>query len=125
MRPVEFPATALAEVLRRQKIATIDEAMAALGTSSKSTVFRKLRELACHTSYSHRGSYYALEEVADFNELGLWSFRQVWFSIYGTLLSTAMAVVEADEWGYLVCQGSGPPSPSARTFAGVAILVLE
>lgn len=102
MRPVRFPPTALDALLRKQKIATVDEAMTVLGTSSKSTAFRKLRQLGCHTSYSHRGSYYALDEVADFDELGLWSFQQVWFSVYGTLLRTAASVVEGGQCGYYV-----------------------
>lgn len=102
MRPTEFPAEALVRLLRKQKMATMPELMAALGTNARRTVFRKLAELRCRTSYSHRGSYYTLDEVAEFDELGLWSHRDVWFSRYGTLLSTAVAVVDAGEWGYYV-----------------------
>jgi len=54
------------------------------GTGVDVTVFRKLRELAHRTSYSHRGRYYALVEVATFDQLGLWSFRSVWFSGWGS-----------------------------------------
>ena len=57
----------------------------ALGTGSIS-VFRKLRELAYSSSYSHRGKYYTLDEIARFDAMGLWSFRSVWFSRHGTLL---------------------------------------
>jgi hypothetical protein len=102
MRPTEFPAEAIVALLRKRKIATMPELMAALGTDSRRTVFRKLRELPCRTSYSHRGSYYTLEDVAEFDEAGLWSYQDVWFSAHGTLLSTAVAVVEAGEWGYFV-----------------------
>jgi hypothetical protein len=65
-----------------------------------STVFRKLAELSYRTSYSHRSRYYTLDEVARFDDLGLWCFRSVWFSTYGTLLSTIEALVEASEAGY-------------------------
>jgi len=102
MRPTEFPAQAIVALLRKCKIATMSELMAALGTRSRRTVFRKLGELPCRTSYSHRGSYYTLEEVAEFDELGLWSYRDVWFSAHGTLLSTAGAVVAAGQRGYFV-----------------------
>jgi hypothetical protein len=102
MRPTEFPAEAIAALLRKRKIATMPELMAALGTHSRRTVFRKLRELPCRTSYSHRGSYYTLEDVAEFDEAGLWSYEDVWFSAHGTLLSTAATVVEAGDWGYFV-----------------------
>ena len=102
MRPTEFPAESIVPLLRKQKIAAMPQLMAALGTHSKRTVFRKLKELPCHTSYSHRGGYYTLEDIAEFDETGLWSYQDVWFSAYGTLLSTAAAVVAAGEWGYFV-----------------------
>jgi hypothetical protein len=102
MRPTEFPAQAIVALLHKRKIATMPELMAALGTQSRRTVFRKLRELPCRTSYSHRGRYSTLEEIAEFDESGLWSYQDVWFSAHGTLLSTAATVVEAGEWGYFV-----------------------
>ena len=102
MRPTEFPSEAIVTLLRKRKIATLPEVMAALGTESRRTAFRKLSELPCHTSYCHRGRYYTLEEIAEFDESGLWSCRDVWFSTHGTLLSTAVAVVEIGQWGYFV-----------------------
>ena len=53
---------------------------AALGTRARRTAFRKLKELPYRTSYSHRGGYYTLEELIDFDQHGLWSFRAVRFS---------------------------------------------
>ena len=43
---------------------------------------------------------YTLDEIARFDELGLWSFRQVWFSRFGTLVSTVEALVVSAEAGY-------------------------
>ena len=102
MRPTDFSAHAIATLLRKQKIARMPKLMAALGTDARRTVFRKLKELAYRTSYSHCGRYYTLDEVAEFDEQGLWSCREVWFSVYGTLLSTAAAMVEAADLGYFV-----------------------
>ena len=102
MRPTEFSSKSLARLLRKQKIASLPELMAALGTEARRTVFRKLSELPYRSSYSHRGRYYTLADVAQFDELGLWSFRDVCFSVYGTLLSTAVAMVESSEFGYFV-----------------------
>jgi hypothetical protein len=101
MRPTQFSAETVATLLREQKIATLPELMVALG-GAKRTVFRKLQELRSRTSYSHRGSYYTLDDVAQFDDRGLWSYRDVWFSIHGTPLSTAAAVVEAAEQGHFV-----------------------
>jgi hypothetical protein len=88
--------------IRQQKIASLPELMAALGTDARRTAFRKLRELSCRTSYSHCGRYYTLDHVAEFDDLGLWSHRKVWFSVRGTLLETAAAFVETAEFGYFV-----------------------
>ena len=78
----------------------MDDLKQALGTGADATVFRKLAGLDYRTSYSHRGRYYTLDEIARFDELGLWSFRSVWFSRFGTLVSTAEALVAAAEAGY-------------------------
>ena len=74
----------------------------ALGTDVDVTVFRKLKQLAYRTSYSHRGAYYTLDETARFDPQGLWSFRSVWFSRWGTLLDTAEAFVENSTAGCFV-----------------------
>ncbi len=102
MRPTEFSAAALTVLLQKQKIATMPELKAALGTDARRTVFRKLETLDYRTSYSHRGRFYTLEEVAAFDECGLWSFKDTWFSVHGTLLSTAASWVEDAELGYYV-----------------------
>lgn len=101
MRPTEFSAETVATLLRERKIATLPELMERLG-SAKRTVFRKLQELGYRSSYSHRGGYYTLDEIARFDGRGLWSFRDVGFSIHGTLLSTAVAVVELAQQGVFV-----------------------
>ena len=102
MRSETFHADDLVKVLRRSKIATMSELKKALGTDVDVTVFRKLKQLAYRTSYSHRGSYYALDETALFDQNGLWSFQSVWFSRHGTLLDTAQAWVEDSAAGRYV-----------------------
>ena len=102
MRPTQFTPDTAAALLRKQKIASLPELMAMLGTDARRTAFRKLRELSCLTSYSHCGRYYTLEDVAEFDERGLWSHRGVWFSMVGTLLETTVAFVTASEMGYFV-----------------------
>ena len=83
-----YSAEALRALLRKRMTATLDELKQALGTYVDMTVFRKLAELAYRSSYSHGGRYYTLDEIARFDELGLWSHRSAWFSRYGTLLAT-------------------------------------
>lgn len=100
MRPETYHSDQVAAFLRQHKIATLDEIKTVLGTTVDSTVFRKLSELSSRTSYSHRGRYYTLDAIAQFDDLGLWSFRSVWFSRYGTLLRTCEVFVDESEAGY-------------------------
>jgi hypothetical protein len=104
MRPVQFHAESLVALLRRQRIATIEHLKGALGTSVDMTVFRKLREVPYHTSYSHRGRYYALDEVARFDERGLWSYRGVHFSRFGSLVETSERFVSEAEQGMFAAE---------------------
>ena len=100
MRPLSFHADVLRSQLLRKRIATLDELKQALGTSVAVTVFRKLKTLDYLTSYSHRGRYYTLREIAEFDEQGLWSHAAVHFSRFGTLLATAEALVNHSPRGY-------------------------
>lgn len=102
MRTPQFTADAIESLLREQKIANMEQLTAALGTSVKRTVFRKLKEVGYRTSYSHRGSYYTLDDIPDFDEEGLWSYQTVWFSRHGTLLSTVENLVDASEYGHFI-----------------------
>jgi len=100
MRPLSFHPDALRTLLLGNKIATLDELKQALGTNVDVTVFRKLKPLDYLTSYSHRGRYYTLREIARFDDRGLWSQAQVWFSRFGTLLATAEEFVHRSPRGY-------------------------
>lgn len=104
MRPDKFSTEAAKALILKRKIASFPELMAALGTGARRTVFRKLKALACRASYSHRGQYYTLDEVARFDSMGLWSHRGVWFSVRGSLLNTARGLVEASDCGYFASE---------------------
>jgi hypothetical protein len=104
MRPVQFQADDLAQLLTKQKTATLEELKRALGTKVTVTVFRKLKTLAYRSSYSHRGRYYTLDEVAQFDSRGLWEFRGIHFSRFGTLLATAEKFVRVCESGYFASE---------------------
>ena len=104
MRTESYHADSLVRLIRRQKIATMPELKAALGTTVDVTVFRKLKELPYRSSYSHGGSYYTLDPIAKFSGLGLWSCRSVHFSVHGTLLSTLEALVVESEAGYFASE---------------------
>ena len=100
MRPLFFRSDELRSLLLRSKIATLDDLKQALGTTVDVTVFRKLKTLDYLTSYSHRGRYYTLREIAGFDDKGLWSHASVCFSQFGTLLATAESFVNRSPRGY-------------------------
>ena len=102
MRPTLYATDVVAALIRQQKIVSLPEVMAALGTDARRTAVRKLRALSCRTSYSHCGRYYTLDDIAAFDHLGLWSHREVWFSTHGTLVETAAALVAVADDGYFV-----------------------
>jgi hypothetical protein len=100
MRPTSFNPSVLRKHLRRHKIADVAELKSALGTDADLTVFRKLKQLGYLASYTHRGRFYTLTEIARFDDRGLWSHDAVWFSRRGTLLATVEAFVNHSSKGY-------------------------
>jgi len=100
MRPTTFDPSALRQHLHHHKIADLPELKRVLGTDTGLTVFRKLKQLSYLASYTHRGRFYTLSEIARFDDRGLWSHQAVWFSRHGTLLATVEAFVAASPNGY-------------------------
>jgi hypothetical protein len=100
MNIVRYPTDRLTDFLRDQKVATMPQLKSALGTSVTFTVLRKLAPLGYHSSYSHGGTYYTLDSIARYDELGLWSYRDIHFSRNGTLLNTAATLVTNAPAGY-------------------------
>ncbi|MDO9581165.1 MAG: hypothetical protein Q7J06_11485 [Bacteroidales bacterium] len=99
-----FSVKSVIRLLQRQQVATMDELKDALGTRVDMTVFRKLRTLTYLSSYSHGGRYYTLQEVADFDQRGLWTCRGVHFSRFGSLVDTAEVFVNRADCGYLAAE---------------------
>ncbi|MGA9258483.1 MAG: hypothetical protein WBV98_17905, partial [Candidatus Sulfotelmatobacter sp.] len=100
MRPTSFRPSVLRQHLRRHKIADLPELKRALGTKTDLTVFRKLKPLDYLASYTHRGRFYTLPEIAHFDDHGLWSHQGVGFSRHGTLLATVEIFVNQSPQGY-------------------------
>ena len=93
MRPTVFSTDVLRQFLFKNRIATLPQLKQTMGTEADITIFRKLKELSYRASYSHRGSFYTLDEIANFDERGFWSFDSVQFSRQGTLVATAEVCV--------------------------------
>ncbi len=100
MRPEKYHGEDLVSLFRKERVVTMAEMKEALGTQADATVFRKLKTLDYLSSYSHSGRYYTLKGIPEFDEHGLWSHKSVHFSRYGTLLSTAEALVDKARAGW-------------------------
>lgn len=100
MGPNPIDPNIVACFLNDHKIATLDEIKEALKTRSTMTVFRKLKALEYLSSYSHRGKYYTLNEIADFDDSGLWSYQSVWFSKHGNLIETSKEFIDESTAGF-------------------------
>lgn len=85
----------LRRVLRRAMVLEMEAIKARFKERSRRSLFRDLATVGYHTSYTHGGRYYALADVPDFDEWGLWFYRDIGFSRAGTLKRTVAALVEA------------------------------
>jgi hypothetical protein len=104
MRTARFSAKALREFLKQCGIATMTDLKSVLRTRTNMTVYRKLKELSYHTSYSHQGKYYTLDEIARFDEMGLWAYEDVHFSRHGTLIKTIRVLIDQSVRGYTLSE---------------------
>lgn len=104
MRTPQFESDTLLPLFRRRRIVTMPEMKAALGTTVDRTVLRKLQELPYHCSYSHRGKFYTLDALAEFDDRGLWTYQGARFSRFGTLIDTAEQFVTRSDRGYLASE---------------------
>lgn len=92
---------AVRRLFRKHPVADLGDLCDGLGTDSRMTVFRRLRLVGYHTSYTHAGRYYTLTGSPQFDSLGLWFHGEVGFSRAGTLKETAATQVEEAPTGFI------------------------
>lgn len=89
----------LRKLFRRVPAVKLDELYRVLKTRSRTSVFRRLKAAGYFSSFTHRGRYYTLQEVPQFNSLGLWHYRNVGFSRVGSLKTTVRELVRSSPVG--------------------------
>jgi len=104
MKTESFRVESLIAFFRRRKIATMPQLKSALGTTVDMTVFRKLRAIPYSSSCSHRGKFYTIQSVPQFDERGLWTCRGVLFSRFGSLIDTVEQFVSHSDRGFLASE---------------------
>jgi hypothetical protein len=95
--------TQVVELLRRERIATM-QALCAELDASHMTVVRALKKQGYYSSINHNASFYTLGDTPRFNAQGVWLYRDVCFSRYGTLARTLVALVENSPAGLTVAE---------------------
>jgi hypothetical protein len=103
-------------VFRRSRIMTISQLAEHLDCSVP-TVRNRLRSWRALTSYNRNGRYYALPSVAKFDEHGLWKYKGVCFSPWGTLKNTMRQLVRNSPAGLDASQIGRLVGLPARSFA--------
>jgi len=86
------------KIIFKKKIITIDGLSLLLNSSIK-TARRRLKQWEAFTSYNKNGRYYTLPDIPEFNESGLWSYRNICFSKYGNLKQTTINLVSSSKAG--------------------------
>jgi hypothetical protein len=81
-------------------VAVLGDLYRALKTRSRTTVFRVLTAIGYHSSYTDRGGYYTLEGIPQFDSRGLWHYRDIGFSQFGSLRATLVHLVDHSAAGY-------------------------
>lgn len=89
----------LIETFNSHKVLGLEMVKDIIGTTSRMTVFRQLKAIGYHSSYSHAGRYYTLCSIPAFDSNGLWGFGDIHFSRYGNLMETIPVLVGRSETG--------------------------
>jgi hypothetical protein len=81
------------EDFRKKIVMTIDDLINSMQCSTI-TVRRYLKQWHAITSYNKNGCYYVLPDIPKFSDYGLWQYKTIRFSKYGSLKRTIIHLVE-------------------------------
>ena len=98
MRTPLFQLKDLLDVFRHKKVLTKRELLQGAGCSAM-TAWRLLSKHGYYTSYNFNARYYTLADTPQFDEHGLWTYRKIRFSKWGSLTETIVALVGNSEAG--------------------------
>jgi hypothetical protein len=86
-------------LLHKRRVVTMSDLCEVIGSSSRMTVFRRLRQIEYVTSYTHAGRYYTLYDIARFDSDGIWFYDDIGFSQNGSLKNTVTYLVDGSDAG--------------------------
>lgn len=99
MIPQKKSQKALERLFNRETVTDLNKLFFVLNTTSRMSVFRRLKPLGYRTSFTDAGRYYTLAKIPKFDVFGLWFYQGIGFSKAGTLKSTIMEMVDSSKAG--------------------------
>ena len=98
MRPCVYFSDDIIQSFYRAKVLTKKQLQDLWGCSTMTT-WRILHHHGYIASYNFRGKFYTLSDIGEFDENGIWIYRSIRFSRYGTLYNTIRALVASSTSG--------------------------
>lgn len=80
------------DYFNRQKIITLEQLIDLLECPAI-TARRRLKQWQTYTSINQNGRYYALPQIPEFDQRGLWRYQAVLFSKHGNLKQTIISLI--------------------------------
>lgn len=93
-------ANAFKRLFRRFPVTDLETLSRTLDTTSRMSIFRRLRDFGYFSSYTHAGRFYTLAHIPRFDEYGLWIHQGIGFSRAGTLKATAINLIQKAPSGF-------------------------
>lgn len=69
-------------------------------TCSEVTLRRRIKQIGMLVSYNFNSKFYTLSSMASFNDYGIWDYRGILFSAYGSLTKTVKELIDNSKFGY-------------------------
>lgn len=90
-------------IFQKENVATLDFIQTQMQIS-RNTVLRALKKHGYFSSYNFNSKYFTIKEIPHFDRYGLWSYKEIHFSRYGSLTKTIKAIVENSPEGFTLRQ---------------------
>jgi hypothetical protein len=91
------------ELFHIHKAVTISDLVNQL-QCSEVTARRRLADIGYFSSFTHNSRFYTIESVAQFDQHGIWHYKDIGFSSAGTLKQTITGLVDTSPHGMTVSQ---------------------
>jgi hypothetical protein len=93
------PDELLQKLFQKTKVVTLVVLLKTINSTSRVTIFRHLKNLGYHSSFSHSGKYYTLKNIPRFDKNGIWFHKNVGFARDRSLSAAILRLVEVSKYG--------------------------